>query len=330
MRSPAQYHYSPSSGNQWQYGTKGVVAGPYDDRKISVRFPGNATAIGCYVTTLAYQEPADAVAGGFKMLDRVYFRGESRELANGDKLEHGGTGEVTGAHAKYPGSRVMVRFEGNGMPCSCFVTRLSRTWPPGPSPHDAAAAAAEAEAAKDVAKDAAREEQAKRESDARAKREAEKKARANAEEEGKRREMLEAARRAQEKAARQAEGKARAQAEGWSPPQEKRSPVRSDKSEESPPSWRSELAAENASPKEVDERARRELEEKARRDVEDWFSLPSDSWFRDWVTKAARGSRLARPSRALPRAPTQHRHSQRPFSPARVPRPHARTPRVLA
>ena len=81
--------------------------------------------------------------GGYKMGEKVFFTGPSQTLSNGDKLVHGGQGEVmgpaTGVNSK--GKGVDVLYPGNKGGVNCLLTQVRRlraasaATPPACAPH---------------------------------------------------------------------------------------------------------------------------------------------------------------------------------------------------
>ncbi len=84
-------------------------------------------------TTRRLSQPPGTLPSGFGEGDAVHWCFANETLSNGDKLEYGAMGKVTGPTAGHA-DRVNVRFPGNKGPVGCLLTQLSRTWPPPPLP----------------------------------------------------------------------------------------------------------------------------------------------------------------------------------------------------
>ena len=69
-----------------------------------------------------------ALPGGYKVGNKVFFTGASQTTSNGDKLVHGGQGEVTGPATleSHKGKGVAVRFPGNKCIVDCYLTNVRR------------------------------------------------------------------------------------------------------------------------------------------------------------------------------------------------------------
>jgi hypothetical protein len=94
-----------------------------------VRFAGNLSTVDGYVPQLSREWPPPSLPGGYEVGDTVHWRGVSQNFGNGDKLVHGGEGEVAGAAGSEPTNRLAVRFPGSGLPIDCMLSSLSRVWP---------------------------------------------------------------------------------------------------------------------------------------------------------------------------------------------------------
>ena len=90
---------------------------------------------------------AQALPGGYKVGEKVFFTGASHTFSNGDKLVHGQQGEVTGPATleTHKGKGVCVLFPGNSGNVECYLTSVRRlraasaaTPPPAPHTRDAA------------------------------------------------------------------------------------------------------------------------------------------------------------------------------------------------
>ena len=70
---------------------------------------------------------AQALPGGYKVGEKVFYTGASQTLSNGDKLVHGQQGEVMGTGFGYDkDQRVAVRFPGNNWSVGCSLTTVRR------------------------------------------------------------------------------------------------------------------------------------------------------------------------------------------------------------
>ena len=84
-----------------------------------------------------------ALPGGYKVGEKVFFTGASETFDDGDKLVHGGQGEVTGPATleTHKGKGVDVLFPGNKGYISCLLTEVRRLRaasaapPPACAPH---------------------------------------------------------------------------------------------------------------------------------------------------------------------------------------------------
>jgi len=74
---------------------------------------------------------AEALPGGYRVGEKVFWTGANKPFADGDKLVHGGQGEVVGpADGTHKGKGVCVLFLGNKDSIDCLLTELSRVAPP--------------------------------------------------------------------------------------------------------------------------------------------------------------------------------------------------------
>jgi len=71
---------------------------------------------------------AQALPGGYKVDEKVFFTGASETVSSGDKLVHGQQGEVTGpANCEATkGKGVSVRFPGNKGSVNCYLAAVRR------------------------------------------------------------------------------------------------------------------------------------------------------------------------------------------------------------
>jgi hypothetical protein len=71
---------------------------------------------------------AQALPGGYKVDEKVFFTGASETLPGGIKLVHGQQGEVTGPATveSIKGKGVNVRFPGNKGDVCCYLTQVRR------------------------------------------------------------------------------------------------------------------------------------------------------------------------------------------------------------
>jgi hypothetical protein len=120
------------SGNKVVYGEHGKVVGPVCGTEVAVLFPDNKGALDCPVTQLSRKWPPPPLAGSLNVNDTVYFNAGAVSFTDGDRVEPGHKGKVTGPHPSKP-AKVMVRFAGNKGIISCFATDVSRCWPPKPA-----------------------------------------------------------------------------------------------------------------------------------------------------------------------------------------------------
>ena len=93
----------------------------------------SSEVIHCYFSELS-RIPPPPLPGGFLGGDMIFFFGVSRTLRSGDKFEYGVRGEVVGPDTSAVDSdeKVNVRFPGNKNAVGCYLTTLSRAWPPPP------------------------------------------------------------------------------------------------------------------------------------------------------------------------------------------------------
>ena len=70
----------------------------------------------------------EALPGGFKAGEKLFFLGRSQSWDDGDKMEHGQQGEVMGASKTNKGS-LLLRFPGNKENVIAAVSQLSRESP---------------------------------------------------------------------------------------------------------------------------------------------------------------------------------------------------------
>ena len=73
----------------------------------------------------------EALPGGFKVGQLLYFVGFSETFASGNRVVHGQLGEVMGPASleSHKGRGVAIRFPGNKANVNCFLTSLSRVAP---------------------------------------------------------------------------------------------------------------------------------------------------------------------------------------------------------
>ena len=71
---------------------------------------------------------AQALPGGYKVDEKVFFTGASHTLPSGNEVVHGQQGEVTGPATveSIKGKGVEVRFPGNKGSVNCYVTQVRR------------------------------------------------------------------------------------------------------------------------------------------------------------------------------------------------------------
>ena len=69
-----------------------------------------------------------ALPGGYKVGDKVFYTGASQTFPSGDKLVHGGQGEVVGpaTSEQAKGKGVDVRFPGNRGDVQCYLVTVRR------------------------------------------------------------------------------------------------------------------------------------------------------------------------------------------------------------
>ena len=120
------------SGNKVVYGEHGKVVRLVSSEEVAVLFPDNKGALDCPVTQLSRKGPPPPLAGSLNVNDTVYFNAGAVSFTDGDRVEPGHKGKVTGPHPSKP-AKVMVRFAGNKGIISCFATDVSRCWPPEPA-----------------------------------------------------------------------------------------------------------------------------------------------------------------------------------------------------
>ena len=62
---------------------------------MAIKFPDNKTNIVCSLENLS-SSPPPPLPGGYNLLEKVYFLGMTKQLAEGDRLVQGDQGEVMG------------------------------------------------------------------------------------------------------------------------------------------------------------------------------------------------------------------------------------------
>jgi hypothetical protein len=121
-----------------EYGGEGTVAGASatdPEKRVTVSFSDNKEGwVDCAVALLSCAWPPPPLPGGFEVGDTLYYCGASETLPSGRRLDHGGQGVVAGASSAQSEGKVAVRFVGNPGSISCFLSTLSRAWPPPPLP----------------------------------------------------------------------------------------------------------------------------------------------------------------------------------------------------
>jgi len=123
------------SGDKLVHGGQGEVVGPathedYKDKRVCVLFPGNKGSVACLLTTVSRDAPPP-LPGGYRVGKKVFYTGASQTISNGNKVVHGGQGEVTGpTDGALKGKCVAVLFPGNKDSVGCLLTELSRVAPP--------------------------------------------------------------------------------------------------------------------------------------------------------------------------------------------------------
>ena len=103
--------------------------------------PASAAPAPSYVCAYASGAFTQALPGGYKVGDQVFYTGASETLSNGDKVVHGQQGEVTGpiTNETHKGKGVAVLFPGNKGNVSCYLDtvrrlRAARRCQPPPTP----------------------------------------------------------------------------------------------------------------------------------------------------------------------------------------------------
>ena len=89
------------------------------------------------------RQPPPPLPGGYTVGEKLFYTGASQTISNGDKLVHGGQGEVMGPGTgeRYKGKGVRVLFPGNTDSVNCFLTSVRRlraasaATPPACAPH---------------------------------------------------------------------------------------------------------------------------------------------------------------------------------------------------
>lgn len=105
-----------------------VVTGT--QRRVSVKFQGNAECVECFLTELSRSWPPRPLAGGcYTLGQQVYFRGVQQRLLSGDRVDYSHPGEVVGASSIDPATRVAIRFRGNENATDCHLDTLSASPP---------------------------------------------------------------------------------------------------------------------------------------------------------------------------------------------------------
>jgi len=126
--------------NKLVHGQQGEVTGPATDedgnKGVSVRFPGNKNSNNCYLAQVSRDAPPP-LPGGYTVGEKVFFTGANYTYPDGDKLEHGQQGEVTGpmtfdgtgTRVRTKGVGVRVLYPGNKINMGCLLTEVTRSDP---------------------------------------------------------------------------------------------------------------------------------------------------------------------------------------------------------
>jgi hypothetical protein len=120
------------NGEKLFHGGRGEVMGPTTDRDpehLAVFFPGNKASIECPLDCLSY-DPPKPLDGGYNVGDQVYLTGPSQTFPDGDKVVHGGAGEVMGPATLREPDHLTVMFPGNKATIDCHLGEISREPPP--------------------------------------------------------------------------------------------------------------------------------------------------------------------------------------------------------
>ena len=99
--------------------------------------PASTAPAPSYVSLYASGACTQALPGGYKVGDKVFYTGASQTASNGDKWVHGGQGEVVG-HAtseQVKGKGVDVRFPGNRGNVECYLETVRRPRAAPAAPH---------------------------------------------------------------------------------------------------------------------------------------------------------------------------------------------------
>lgn len=145
---PDRNHYQPgdllyfvgatmsfASGNRVVHGARGEVVGPSMEdlvgEGLQMMFPGNASVVNCYFSSLAH-EPPGPLPGGYAVGEPLYYLGACKVLGSGDRLLPGLRGEVMGPAmgARYKGLALSILFPENKGNVACLPQDVTREPPP--------------------------------------------------------------------------------------------------------------------------------------------------------------------------------------------------------
>ena len=94
-----------------------------------MKFAENSVHFDLYLTDLS-REPPPPLPDGHVLGEKLYFTGPSQTFSNGDRLDHGAEGEVTGPvpdGSPAEGKGMTVLFPGNKLGAQLFVSDLDLT-----------------------------------------------------------------------------------------------------------------------------------------------------------------------------------------------------------
>ena len=123
-------------GDRLVHGDRGEIMGPADGGKqLSVQFPGNKHTYACRPRLLS-RSPPPPLPGGFSIGQKVYYTGDSKTLASGNRIAYGEQCEIMGpADSDEPKpDQLNVQFPGRDRHVNMLLSSLSRSQPADYSP----------------------------------------------------------------------------------------------------------------------------------------------------------------------------------------------------
>lgn len=117
-------------GDVLVYGAKGTIAGPAGENSVAWRDAEkrNKKNVNLDVNKVSRTAPAEELAGGYRVGDKVYYVSCNDVLTGGDKLTYGNEGVVKGPSGD--GSRVAVFWKGNRENVGSVHEKIGREQPP--------------------------------------------------------------------------------------------------------------------------------------------------------------------------------------------------------